>query len=224
MHALIQTERNALPSEEKLAEIEERLGPLLTRSQANGRASTSLHLRLAPLVVVAAVAALTAATFAVRSRSAHDPKSQVSAVVPSNSAAEGAVPTTPREQPNLEPSQQVMSTRAVESLPPASATARPRAVASAIRPTCTDEVTLLERADAALRSGDGASSLRFTNEHAVRCATGSFVQERERIAIEALGVLGRSDEMRARARAFEARYSASPHLPHIRRIVDDHSN
>jgi len=223
MHALIRTERTALPSEEQLAKIEDRLGPILTRSQANGRASSGMPLRMAPLVAVAAVVALTAGTFAVRSRPEHGPHSQVSAVGSSNGTAEDPRPTKPLEQPPFEPSRPVTTTRTVESLPPASATPRPSAVASAVRPTCTDEVTLLERADAALRSGDGAGALTLTNEHAVRCATGAFVQERERIAIEALGTLGRFEEMRGRARGFEDRYPASPHIRHIRRIVDDYS-
>jgi hypothetical protein len=46
-----------------------------------------------------------------------------------------------------------------------------------------------------------------------------LVQERERIAIEALVMLGRHEEAAARARAFETSYPSSPHLRRIRQLA-----
>jgi hypothetical protein len=84
--------------------------------------------------------------------------------------------------------------------------------------TCTDEIDLVERADVALREGHAQKAVALTREHAERCPSGSFVQERERIAIEALAHLGQKDEVRARARAFETRFPTSPHLRRIRSL------
>ncbi len=107
----------------------------------------------------------------------------------------------------------------VEALRNASAPVRQPTSAS----TCTGEVELVDEADSALRAGDAARALVLVRVHSERCPTGVFVQERERIAIEALAVLGRYDAMRERARAFEQRYPSSPHLRRVRNVVGEHS-
>jgi hypothetical protein len=81
---------------------------------------------------------------------------------------------------------------------------------------------LIDDADAALRAGNAERAHALTRQHAERCPAGTFIQERERIAIEALAKLGRLDAMRDRARAFEERFPSSPHLRRVRSVVERH--
>lgn len=110
----------------------------------------------------------------------------------------------------------------VESLPSANRRAVAVRPASPDKETCDDEVELIDNADSALRTGNAARALELTQEHAGRCAAGTFIQERERIAIEALAKLDRLGPMRERARAFEERFPSSPHLRRVRSVVEQH--
>jgi hypothetical protein len=116
----------------------------------------------------------------------------------------------------------VLAAVPVDSLPSANRrpiAARPPASAEA---SCSDEVELIDDADAALRAGNAERAHALTRQHAERCPAGTFIQERERIAIEALAKLGRLDAMRDRARAFEERFPSSPHLRRVRSVVERH--
>src|SRR5262249_14255889 len=139
--------------------------------------------------------------------------------------------------PTPEPASLQLVTSEPASAPPADErepASLPAALLPSVRPpsrerytapsptACSNEIELLDRADAALRSGNAADALAATQKHAERCATGTFVQERERIAIEALAKLGRTEPMFARARAFEERFPSSPHLRRIRSVVAAH--
>jgi hypothetical protein len=57
--------------------------------------------------------------------------------------------------------------------------------------------------------------LALAEEHLNRYPHGILDQEREALRIEALVALGRMDEARSRARAFEAAYPGSPHRARI---------
>src|SRR5262249_43904909 len=59
---------------------------------------------------------------------------------------------------------------------------------------------------------DPARALELTRQDEREFPNGQLAQERETIAIEALERSGRTDEARARARAFEARFPDSVHL------------
>jgi type IV secretory pathway VirB10-like protein len=85
-------------------------------------------------------------------------------------------------------------------------TAEPAAPAS--------EMELLAQAQGALAS-DPAKALRHCAEHATRFPAGSFSQEREVIAIDALVRLGKKEEARARAERFR---TAHPRSAYLRRI------
>ncbi|AKV04370.1 hypothetical protein AKJ09_11033 [Labilithrix luteola] len=82
-----------------------------------------------------------------------------------------------------------------------------------------DESQLIERAETLLRTGQPAGALDITRQH-VACGETVLVQERERIAIEALLKLRRPEEASARARAFEANYPSSPHIRRIRQLIE----
>jgi hypothetical protein len=226
MRTLIRTERKDGPSDAVMQEIATRLGPILTSSRTSARASVTRQ-RLSLVTVVAV--ALSAGIYGLRPRTDCNGPSPV-VVVPASETAHGneVSPSSDDMRPSIvvgpekpsSSSRTFVPTLSVESLPKAPPSAR---MAPAVaRPACTNEVELLERADAALRSDDAARALAITRDHVARCATGSFVQERERIAIEALARLGLAPEMRQRALAFEERYPASPHLRLIRKLLEEH--
>jgi len=85
---------------------------------------------------------------------------------------------------------------------------------SAIR--LKEETTLIRDARQALRQGDAARSLRLLDECRRLFPHGVLEQERERLAIEALGKSGRTSEASARAAAFLRRHPDSPHADEIR--------
>lgn len=66
---------------------------------------------------------------------------------------------------------------------------------------------------------DPAAALRLTERHRREYPSGIFVQEREVIAITALMRLGRTDEARSRAEAFEHAYPRSAYNRQIGRLL-----
>lgn len=82
----------------------------------------------------------------------------------------------------------------------------------------TAEAELLRRAQAALDE-QPARALKLTDEHARRFRSGVLAEEREAIAVEALGRLGRDSAARQRAARFERRYPNSVHLDRVRSAV-----
>lgn len=214
-------ERTALPSAAKMDELATRLGPIVTPRATGPLGAPGRWLgatALAGALVVAFVAARSSGTtgMALGSGGTAPPSVVHDDVAPEPSASDDAVPPAPAA-----PAIQATPSVAVESLPAADGPVRPRApaVVGSTRAGCTDEIDLMERANAALRAGDHGTALAATREHVARCPDGAFVQERERIAIEALARLGRTDEASARADAFERRYPSSPHLRRIRSLV-----
>jgi hypothetical protein len=80
------------------------------------------------------------------------------------------------------------------------------------------EGALLLRARQMLAS-DPASTLTLTTEDAHRFPDGALAPEREVLAIEALGRLGRLSDARARFAAFRDRYPQSPHIARLASLV-----
>ncbi len=219
IRALIRTERTEPPSEDKMQELASRLGPVMpgrgafTSSPFAPRWLATAGLAIGLLVGVIMVRRETEAPpqpTGVASALRGADEAPVASLVEPGIAARPAPPSPP-----VVP---------VDSLPSVSARPIARPASSVNALGCTGEIQLLDRADAALRSGDVNSALSLAREHSERCPAGTFVQERERIAIDALARLGRDDEMRERARAFEARFPTSPHLHRIRRLVDQRSS
>ncbi len=222
MRAVIRAERTELPAEAKMAELSKRLGPMITeRTPVAPSAPLWRWLLWAGLVAGLAAVAIRAGT-RTSSRSAGTQEGRELAAVTVETGAPSIAPAPPpavSAEALLPPAPVV----AVESLPSVTPPARARAVAPPPAPECTGEIELLDRADAALRAGDANRALSLTREHSERCPGGAFVQERERIAIDALSRLGRHGEMRARAASFEARFPSSPHLQRIRSLVGQRS-
>jgi hypothetical protein len=71
----------------------------------------------------------------------------------------------------------------------------------------------------ALREGDAASALRRLEAARAAFSGGALVQEREALAIEALGQLGRREAAAARAQAFLRAYPGSPHAAAVAKLA-----
>lgn len=78
------------------------------------------------------------------------------------------------------------------------------------------ERALLDVARRSLASGDPNAALAASDRHAKEYPGGALVEEREAIAIKSLVALGRSDEAKARAGAFERRFPSSLLLRAVR--------
>jgi len=132
-------------------------------------------------------------------------------------AAENARPRAPMPEPPRLP---------VEALPDASAPVaptRPAAVPTAsLAPDPAEseraEVALLDRAQSSLPASP-ADALARCDEHGRRFATGTLVQEREVLAIDALLRLGRRDEAEARAARFRQSFPRSGHLRRVEALL-----
>jgi len=207
-------------------ELSGRLGPLLEGKSAS-------PVRANPWLAISAVAAvvITGAVFTTQMKEDAGP---VSASVPAESSAAPSAPSLPFDGPPAgldAPPAVLHAPPAVLHAPPAGLHAPPaisvdalpnagvRAAPSTAAARC-NELELIDRADTKLRSGELAGALAVARDHEQRCPDGLLVQERERIAIEALAKLGRVDAARARARAFEERYPSSPHLRRVRQVID----
>jgi hypothetical protein len=85
-------------------------------------------------------------------------------------------------------------------------------------PALWDEPQLIERARKAL-SSEPRRALSLTQEHQRRFPVGALAVERDVIALEALARSGQAAEAKRRARAFEAKYPKSIHLPRVRALL-----
>jgi hypothetical protein len=81
-----------------------------------------------------------------------------------------------------------------------------------------DELALVAKAHDALRD-DPAAALALCREHERRHPTGSFAQEREALAIEALVYLHRTEEARRRFETFERQNPSSSHRVHLESLL-----
>ena len=100
-------------------------------------------------------------------------------------------------------------------LAPSRTSATPRSGGTAEK---EPEVAILAEARSAL-SGNPAAALALTERHRSLYPRGSFVQERELIAITALARLGQTAAAQDRAARFRASYPRSAYLKQIDRVV-----
>ena len=130
-------------------------------------------------------------------------------------------PVPPVETPDPEPA--ASSGPTLRAAPGVAATASARGAGATGSPplaaTADTEVALLERAQRALGS-DPQRALDLTDLDAKRFPAGALAQEREVIAIDALGRLDRPDDARARANQFFQAFPGSAHGPRVAGLVD----
>jgi hypothetical protein len=187
----------------------------------------------AVVVAVAGLVGVGVLSQTFRGRSAHrgaSPESAASVValepsapapVPEMSVAVADLPSVP-EAPQPPPTTPARSTpnrpRVVQVAPSVPAVEMGAGEAAEMKES-ESEASFLRRTRAALVE-DPARALRMTDEHASRYPRGVLLQERDVIAIDALVRLGRRDEARARATAFNAKYPSSAHASHLAAIVE----
>jgi len=87
-------------------------------------------------------------------------------------------------------------------------------------PSPTTEIALLRDAQDALRSSP-ATALSLADEHAAHFAAGILSQEREVIAIEALIMVGRLDEARARAARLFRAVPRTAYRPRVQALLGE---
>lgn len=85
-------------------------------------------------------------------------------------------------------------------------------------PVSQEELRLLTQARTAVAREDFNAALRPIAEHARRFRDGRLAEEREALRVKALAGLGRRDEARRAAAAFEDRFPRSVLLPAVRQI------
>lgn len=225
----IHAHRDGRPDAEEMAALADRLGPVLKaeRTPMSRLASWLAPAAMSVVLVAAGGWAILRTNEAPRSIRDARPTAEVH---PARHADPPPVTTSAVTAPALDTPTPALSVRALPDVggsAPSKTTPRvaepTRAVttkaAKATAPSYCDDVELIERAGTELRSGQAARALATTEQHHERCPDGVLAQERERIAIEALAVLGRNDEARARASAFESRHPSSPHLRRVRQVV-----
>ncbi len=136
--------------------------------------------------------------------------------VASSAAVSSAIPI--RGAPDVAPSTATVPPQI--ATPPARSTpsAAPIAAASApsnARSTLAAERALLDEARTEIVSGRPQEGLAVLNRHARTFARGQLGEEREALAIQALVLIGRSDDARARAAAFRRNTPSSVFLPAV---------
>ena len=220
--------RGELPDEERMRALEDRLGSALEQEPPpSGWWSGS---RLYPVVGLAVVALAVRAGSSLLSTPAPTVASDASVAPGASTTTEPASAVEPA--PPAATSGESTAGVSVESLPAAEPPATPVAKVTGMpepsaRPSTaitgaanapSDELAMLEQASRALDASP-EKTLALTDEHQKRFRAPKFAQERERLAVVALVRLGRRDEAKRRADAFEAAFPGSAHLTRIRELV-----
>jgi len=102
---------------------------------------------------------------------------------------------------------------------PASEASPAKPSSAAFDSALSAEVTALGPARSALAAGDYDAALAATDAHARQFPGGVLAQEREALAIQALGRAGRTAEAQERARRFQQRYPTSTLLDTVRNSI-----
>lgn len=82
-----------------------------------------------------------------------------------------------------------------------------------------DEISLITRAEGALRASSPREALQLLTEHRRRFLRGTLVEEREVLAIDALGRMNRWGEAEARAEQFLEAHPRSALAPRVRELM-----
>ncbi|HSO39738.1 MAG TPA: hypothetical protein VLT33_44735, partial [Labilithrix sp.] len=127
------------------------------------------------------------------------------AAAPSSSSP--AVGPAPSGEPSTSPAVPAREGQAPRPLGPVPSGSSTRADVSPS--TLARESEIIETGRAALARGRAADALAAADEHRRLFARGRLSEEREELAIRALRAAGRSDEARARAKAFLKAYPSS---------------
>lgn len=193
-------------------------GALAPRSLATG-AKTFGAKAVAAMVGAGIAAGVVAGVVGSRLVGTGDPEIQsgeTTAALPSASASASASALSSSSSAPLAPSASAPLPDPSRPLPVATVTGTAPLPAN---PPVPSETALLDRGHQALRSQNPAAALAAAEEHARAYPRGTFAQEREVIAIEALVALGRRPEAAKRAARFRAAFPGSAHQARIDSLV-----
>ncbi len=196
---------------------------------AGSAAATGLGSNLAKLKVALVLAAAAVGTFAAGVVVGRASTSTPSAPpTPSSSTVSATVTPASATAPLLVPSSSsssaapsISAAPSSEVLPP-TASAAPPVSASAVSAATDDlpkEQALLDTARAALARGRPDDALAAVASHAFKFPRGRLVEDRDALAVQAHAAAGHTDEAKARAQRFRARYPKSIYLPAIDRAL-----
>ncbi len=219
--------RGELPDDARMRAMEGRLGNALEKEMASsgwwsrswlypvvGLAVVALSVRAgmsSPSAPSAPVPPVATAALATTEPAPSMPSTAFDSVESTPKAASVSVESLPVAEPVVP--EAAKATRAPE------AKTRPRPLATtSVANEPNDELALLEAASRALDASPD-KALALTNEHMKRFRAPKFAQERERLAVVALVRLGRRDDAKRRADAFEAAFPESAHLTRVRELV-----
>ena len=228
------------PSDAARARLEARLSATLGVPVAGGLATTTANAAatatkgalLAKWVVpLATVALLGGGVAAYRARAAGEtagPRQQVSVrpSEPTRALAVAAVSSPPAEmqKPAEEPALMQAPVGASEpAIAPSTASLKPGISLNSLpntpekaRAVPAEEREIVERAQAAVRRGDGAEAMVLLDTHARLYPAGAHSEEREALAIHALRLQGNTAAADARTTRFFARYPNSLYGANLR--------
>lgn len=182
-------------------------------SGANGAAAASAGLRALRWLLPLAIGAGLAVMLNHRLQATPAPIGR-SHTAPATASRPVASPTSPQPEP---PAQ----TETVAAPTPRSEATKRSVQRTAAPATVQDpgaEIALLQQARRALASAP-AQALALTQSHARLFPDGTFREEREALAVEALLALGRHAEANARAHALLERYPQSAYRRRIERLL-----
>jgi hypothetical protein len=194
------------PSQAQLAELADRLGPMLRPSRPKVRIAPRVSgvgafvARHALVVLVGGAAAVVGARSWTKSGTLSE---DIQAPIIERSV----------DSPALLHLESVAEREPGRVSPEPSAAADPPAYRPADRPE--SEARLLLLAHEALVAGDSMACLTWVSEHQRTFPTGALAEERELLAIEALVKAGQEGRARARARAFHALYPSSAYTGRV---------
>jgi hypothetical protein len=205
---LLASAANDRPTATSKAAVAAKLGSVLaTPMPATTVAATSALVK-AGLSSVALLVVATAGYVATRpSAPPLNEPAQAQVEAPPPAPAPAVDPVTPPEvQPAPRPKRQAAPL--VRAAAPAPATEAP------------DEMALVTRAMTQAQAGEHAAALATLDAHLAAFGDGLLAQEREVLAIQALVALQRSDEAKARAERFKARWPTSSHRLRLEGLLD----
>lgn len=171
---------------------------------------------VAKLIVVVVLAVTVAAFVAIRLVPSR-PEGPAGAVPPSTAAETASAEVTAAPTPSMS-----IAPSMVSPAPSEVVTVAPPAKVTTARPVASlgDEISVLDRARAALRDGDPGTALRLVDEHDARFRGDTFALESSVLRIDALDALGRSAAALALADRFLAAHPNTPMSQHVRSVAD----
>lgn len=169
------------------------------------------------VVAVACVAGVAVAAAGFQMGARHRPlttSAESSPVAPVATSPAPAIPAAPIDAP---PSSATAAPAPI-AVPPSTPTPSNGVSHASQAEPAPDELRLLREARAAVARRDFEAALVPIAEHARRFRNGRLAEEREALRVKALSGLGRTEEARHAADAFEARFPRSVLLPSVSRM------